>query len=393
MAQLKDLLVEGQSRMVGYLYATSDIFEKGTALEDKYGATLSISGTSLSLKSKNGGSLSSVTLPDNNTTYTFANGTNGFTVTPSGGSAQTVTVTPSITNNVTGTGTSGYLAKFNGTNTITNGPQLGSSTTTFLNNKGEWATPVGTTYSAGDGMTLSTTTFKVNAGTGLTFDTSSPKKLTIAAATGSALGGVKVPASGGLSLSSGSLSINVGSGLKIDSEADNALIIDTSVVTDTKNTAGSTDTSSKIFLIGATSQAANPQTYSHDTCYVGTNGHLYSASKEVLVGGSNASSSVTITPSTTSVYSMSSTGSVTNGTAPSFTRGTFSGGSLSFAMDTTDTRKLKITFTAATHAADTFSAGTTPPVVTLPGRTQVTNLWNGYTAATAAAQTFTGAKS
>ena len=31
-----------------------------------------------------------------NTTYTFANGTNGFTVTPSGGTAQTVTVTPSL---------------------------------------------------------------------------------------------------------------------------------------------------------------------------------------------------------------------------------------------------------------------------------------------------------
>lgn len=30
-------------------------------------------------------------------TYTFANGTNGFTVTPSGGTAQTVTVTPSLT--------------------------------------------------------------------------------------------------------------------------------------------------------------------------------------------------------------------------------------------------------------------------------------------------------
>ena len=76
-----------------------------------------------------------------NTTYTFANGTNGFTVTPSGGSAQTVTVTPSITNNVTGSGTSGYIAKFNGANTITNGPQLGSSTTTYLRNDGSWQTP------------------------------------------------------------------------------------------------------------------------------------------------------------------------------------------------------------------------------------------------------------
>lgn len=37
---------------------------------------------------------------------------------------------------------------------------------------------------------------------------------------------------------------------------------------DTKNTAGSTDTSSKIFLIGATSQAANPQTYSDNEVYV-----------------------------------------------------------------------------------------------------------------------------
>lgn len=81
--------------------------------------------------------------PNTNTTYTFADGTNGFTVTPSGGTAQTVKVTPSITNNVTGSGTSGYLAKFNGANTITSGPQLGSGTTTYLRNDGSWATPNG----------------------------------------------------------------------------------------------------------------------------------------------------------------------------------------------------------------------------------------------------------
>ena len=52
--------------------------------------------------------------------------------------------------------------------------------------------------------------------------------------------------------------------------------------TDTKNTAGSTDSSSKLFLIGATSQAANPQTYSQDTAYVGTDGCLYSNSKKVV---------------------------------------------------------------------------------------------------------------
>lgn len=51
---------------------------------------------------------------------------------------------------------------------------------------------------------------------------------------------------------------------------------------DTKNTAGATNTSSKIFIIGATSQETNPQTYSQDTAYVDTDGHLYSNSKQVV---------------------------------------------------------------------------------------------------------------
>jgi len=46
-----------------------------------------------------------------------------------------------IENNITGSGTSGSLVKFNGTNSITNGPALGTDTTKFLNNKGEWAVP------------------------------------------------------------------------------------------------------------------------------------------------------------------------------------------------------------------------------------------------------------
>lgn len=50
----------------------------------------------------------------------------------------------------------------------------------------------------------------------------------------------------------------------------------------TKNTAGATNTSSKIFLVGSTSQAASPQTYSHDTAYVGTDGCLYSNSTRVI---------------------------------------------------------------------------------------------------------------
>lgn len=45
---------------------------------------------------------------------------------------------------------------------------------------------------------------------------------------------------------------------------------------DTKNTAGSTNNSSKLFLIGATSQSSYPTTYSRNTAYVGTDGCLYS---------------------------------------------------------------------------------------------------------------------
>ena len=54
---------------------------------------------------------------DNNTTYTFANGTNGFTVTPSGGTAQTVTVTPSISaasTSANGLMTKDMVTKLNG---------------------------------------------------------------------------------------------------------------------------------------------------------------------------------------------------------------------------------------------------------------------------------------
>lgn len=52
---------------------------------------------------------------------------------------------------------------------------------------------------------------------------------------------------------------------------------------DTKNTAGATDTSSKIFLVGATAQTANPQTYSDDQVYT-TSGTLTTNKVQVGVG-------------------------------------------------------------------------------------------------------------
>lgn len=68
-------------------------------------------------------------------------------------------------------------------------------------------------------------------------------------------------------------------------KADGSVDSNTYSTTDTKNTAGSTDTSNKIFLIGATSQGANPQTYSDNEVYA-TSGVL--TTKSVQVGGTAA---------------------------------------------------------------------------------------------------------
>lgn len=81
---------------------------------------------------------------DNNTTYTFAGGTNKFTVTPSGGTAQDVTITPSITNNITGSGTANYIPKFTAANTIGNG----FGTTTSVTSGSDSLVTSGGVYSA-----------------------------------------------------------------------------------------------------------------------------------------------------------------------------------------------------------------------------------------------------
>ena len=67
-------------------------------------------------------------------------------------------------------------------------------------------------------------------------------------------------------------------------QSGNATISLTDNNTDTKNTAGSTNTTSKIYLIGATSQEASPQTYSNSGIY-GTNGVL--TTSKTRIGGGN----------------------------------------------------------------------------------------------------------
>ena len=64
----------------------------------------------------------------------------------------------------------------------------------------------------------------------------------------------------------------------------------TAVFTDTKNTAGSTNSTSKLFLVGATSQATNPQTYSRSDTYVNADGTFISPAANfggslVTIGG------------------------------------------------------------------------------------------------------------
>ena len=176
------------------------------------------------------------------------------------------------------------------------------------------------TYTASDGVQIDNKVIKANINTANGLSITSDKiAMSKAGTTSSNLGTVYVPTSGGLSLttSTGELKAKVkeASGLSIDSTNGIQLNLDTAgglkinsnqlaidygevasgvtkavtggavynaigQITDTKNTAGSTDTSSQIYLVGATSQADYSQTYSHDTVFVDTNGRLNSAAPE-----------------------------------------------------------------------------------------------------------------
>ena len=91
------------------------------------------------------------------------------------------------------------------------------------------------------------------------------------------------------------------------------------VFTDTKNTAGSTNkTSTKMYIIAASEQSDNPQTYSKDTIYIGTDGHLYSNDIQVV----NLSGTQTLTNKTLTSPSISDPIITGTPTAPTATAGT-----------------------------------------------------------------------
>ena len=137
-------------------------------------------------------------------------------------------------------------------------------------------------------VTASGHTITLTRGNGSTY--------TLPVATHSAIGGVKVNKkrtvnctfnSAALSLSAAvtvnSPSTTSGRFYPVEADLDGDLFVNvpwTDTNTDTKNTAGSINSSSKLFLVGATSQATSATTYSHDTVYVDANGRLNSRQSE-----------------------------------------------------------------------------------------------------------------
>ena len=124
---------------------------------------------------------------------------------------------------------------------------------------------------------------------------------TYSAATSSALGLVKLGSDTVQSVAAAAVTATASRTYAVQKNSAGQLVVNVPWSnTDTKNTAGSTNSSSKLFLIGATSQAASPQTFSHDTAYIGTDGHLYSNGKQVI----NLSDSQALTNKTYNGYTL-----------------------------------------------------------------------------------------
>ena len=179
---------------------------------------------------------------------------------------------------------------------ITNGPSFGTSTTTYLRNDGSWNTPTdnrdpgygqikaGAASSSTSAITANTTTAQASTYNETLTINPGNKWLSVAANNSSTAGSdtftighsASLTAKTSYGSTATTASANGGTITVTDIKYDEAGHITAStdrtitlsqVDNDTKNTAGSTDTSSKIYLIGATSQAANPQTYSDNEVY------------------------------------------------------------------------------------------------------------------------------
>ena len=155
--------------------------------------------------------------------------------------------------------------------TWTSGTTSGTNYVLRGNSNFRYNIVAGTTSAQGyDSIYLGNSTASGTAGnsTGriLLYSSSSSYHTIVGAATTSTIAHT-LPATAGTILNSGTSSVSK-SGETLTVKINNSSQSLTN--TDTKNTAGATNSSSKLFLIGATKQEDGLQTFSHDTAYVGT---------------------------------------------------------------------------------------------------------------------------
>ncbi len=323
--------------------ATGDA--NGNPILTTYASSLSGSGTTLTLKNKNGDTLSTVTTQDTKNTAGSTNDTSKLYLVGAKSqatSAQTyssskVYVTddtltaPTFAGDLTGNAATATLAAkatgdANGNPILTtyaNSLTLSGNTLTLKNKNGDNLSQV--TIAASDtkvNVTLGTTSKAYILGT-TTTPTATAAGVTSIADTGVYLGttaGELVAtkftgdlagnaatatlaskatgdANGNpiLSTYAGSLEVS-GRTLTLKAKNGDTLSTVTTQDNDTKNTAGSTNSTSKLYLIGATSQAANPQTYSSSKVYV-TDGTVTATTFSGNLSG-NATSATTATTAT-----------------------------------------------------------------------------------------------
>lgn len=439
--------------------------ESGNNIKASYAASFSISDHTITLKNKNGVSLGTVTVPDNNTTYSAGTGISlsGTTFSNSGvRSVATGSTNGTIAVNTNGT-TSDVAIK--GLQALAYKASLSKSDVGLGNvdNTSDLNKPLSTATQSALASKLSLTGGTVTGPTdfedSVSIDDLNVGTMVVTGAV-SFVNGINANQLTG-SIPSALLPSYVDDVLEYNSSANFPSTGETGKIYVATNTnliyrwSGSAYVEiSPSLALGTTSSTAyrgdyGNTAYAHATdssrlttakssgfykIATTAQGHVASVTAVtkgdltalgVITGGSNAKSAVTISPTTTSVYSMTTDGAVTAGTANvptkidttkfnagSFTRGTFSQGTLptlTFSIDANDSGNLKIGFsqgTLPTHAADSYTApslgsgfytaGTanTPTAVTLPTRTQVSGLWNGYNTGVnntfAAAQTFTG---
>ena len=163
--------------------------------------------------------------------------------------------------NVTGSGTSGYLAKFNGTNTITSGPKLSSSSSgLFLRDDGTWQIPFDISINGSGTIDSFSYQLNLNAGTGgisITNDEDNTYSINAVAASTSQFGTVKVGSN--ITVSSGTISLSKSNVTSALGYTPSSPLIQTGTITNNTITAGyAYDVSSAVVNMVSGFSESNP---------------------------------------------------------------------------------------------------------------------------------------